>query len=537
MLVSLSSPLDDSMAGKRLGDFEIVRELGRGGMGVVYESVQTTLGRRVALKVLGTRLGLTAKALDRFRREAAAAARLHHTNIVPVYATGEECGIHFYAMELIDGTGLDVVIARSRTQTPASEPASWMVDLSSTAARARVESHTSSPGVKSATVSPEGGFDRIASMIADVADALHHAHENGVTHRDIKPSNLLLSSDGRLSIADFGLARMLEEPGMTTTGEFVGTPAYMSPEQVTAGYVPVDHRTDVYSLGATLYELLTLRPPFEAEGRDRLLAMLTQKEPASPRRLNPKVPPDLEAICLSCLDKDPDRRYASAKDLADDLRRYLNRFETLAKRAGPLCRLRNWLRPHPELATAGVVVLLALGAAGVFAWNAHRSEHRRLADKQRQDEALEAGRRNAALEKALLLALGGDLAGAERSIGEAEMLGAQAGDVRLMRGQIAFFRGDYTTATEHLEQAVRLEPQRAASRALLTSAYAEFGAFERYYESARSLKALTPVTYEDLLFTGTAESFESPERGLVAMDEAIRRRDSSVARALRARSR
>jgi serine/threonine protein kinase len=130
-------------------------------------------------------------------------------------------------------------------------------------------------------------------MAAAVAEALHHAHQQGVTHRDIKPSNLLLASDGRLSVTDFGLARMLEQPGMTVTGEFVGTPAYMSPEQVTAGRVPVDHRTDIYSLGATLYELLTLRPPFRADGRDRLLAMVIQKEPSAPRSIDPKVPRDL----------------------------------------------------------------------------------------------------------------------------------------------------------------------------------------------------------------------------------------------------
>src|SRR5436305_9777193 len=143
-------------------------------------------------------------------------------------------------------------------------------------------------------------------MIADVADALHHAHRNGVTHRDIKPSNLLLSSDGRLSVTDFGLARMLEQPGMTVTGEFVGTPAYMSPEQITAGRVPVDHRTDLYSLGATLFELLALQPPFSGSSRDQLLAQITQKEPPRPGKLKPNVPRDLETICLKCLEKDPD---------------------------------------------------------------------------------------------------------------------------------------------------------------------------------------------------------------------------------------
>jgi serine/threonine protein kinase len=533
----ITSPLDDSLAGRQIGDFEIVREIGRGGMGIVYEAVQTTLKRSVALKVLGTGLGLTPTAVDRFRREATAAAKLHHTNIVPVYATGEERGIHFYAMELIGGSGLDVVIRQLRERMPTRDAPALSADLTATAAYAPPDPFTNSSGVKSAASSSTDRFDRIATMIADVADALHHAHQNGVTHRDIKPSNLLLSSDGRLSITDFGLARMLEQPGMTMTGEFVGTPAYMSPEQVTAGRIPVDHRADIYSLGATLYELLTLRPPFVAEGRDRLLALLIQKEPASPRSVNPNVPRDLETICLKCLEKDPDRRYANAKELADDLRRYVSRFAIVAKRTGPLGRIRKWVRRNPALAGAAVAVLLALAAAGVFAWHAHQTEQRRLAEKQKQEEELQAGRRDAALEKALLLALGGDLAGAERSIGDAELLGASAGDVRLMRGQIAFYRGDSATAIEHLELAVKLQPQRAAALALLACACADFGAFERYYQLASELKALSPVTYEDYLFTGLAESFERPERGLAAMDEAIRRRDSSVARALRARSR
>src|SRR5262249_13010402 len=149
-------------------------------------------------------------------------------------------------------------------------------------------------------------FDAVARMIADVADALDYAHRQGVIHRDIKPSNLLLSPDGRLSVNDFGLARVLEQPALSTTGELVGTPAYMSPEQITAGRVPVDPRTDIYSLGATLYELLTLRPPFTGRSRDQVLAQIIQKGPPRPRRLKPNVPKDLETICLKCLEKDPE---------------------------------------------------------------------------------------------------------------------------------------------------------------------------------------------------------------------------------------
>src|SRR5262245_23691144 len=316
-------------------------------MGVVYEAVQTSLGRRVALKVLSPGLGLTPKVIDRFRREAAAAARLHHTNIVPVYATGEERGTHFYAMELIDGPSLDAVIRelcpapgtgpndKTRMAPPGGPPSTDSFEPGPATV-------TPPPTAISTVRSSAQRIDRAAAMIAEVADALHHAHRHGVTHRDIKPSNLLLSSDGRLSITDFGLARLLEQPGMTVSGEFLGTPAYMSPEQITTGRTPVDHRTDIYSLGATLYELLVLRPPFDADGRDRLLALVIQKEPVPLRKLDPTIPRDLETICLKCLEKDPDRRYASAKDLADDLRRFVNRFAIHAKRAGPLTRAKKW---------------------------------------------------------------------------------------------------------------------------------------------------------------------------------------------------
>jgi hypothetical protein len=249
---------------KTLGDFEIIREIGRGGMGVVYEASQRSLNRRVALKVLSSGLGLTTKAVTRFRREAEAAAKLHHTNIVPIYATGEEHGIHFYAMELIDGPSLDQVIRHMRdgdtgtssmqeldstidSPVPGALP-NWVSEsmayrpegAGSSSATAGKTSDTTGSGISSGTQY----FDHVASMIADVADALQHAHDEGVIHRDIKPSNLLLSADGRLSLNDFGLARILEQPGMTMSGEFVGSPLYMSPEQITAGRAPLDHRTD-----------------------------------------------------------------------------------------------------------------------------------------------------------------------------------------------------------------------------------------------------------------------------------------------------
>jgi serine/threonine protein kinase len=346
------------LVGRRLGDFDVIRELGRGGMGVVYEAMQVSLNRRVALKVLGVGLGLTPKAVGRFRREAESAAKLHHTNIVPVYATGQEGGFHFYAMELIDGPSLDRVIRDLASRALASRASDGTGDEHTGGSPVALTGPYVTPnaltpsGASSALGSDSGYFDAVARMVADVADALHHAHQNNVIHRDIKPSNLLLSPDGRLSVNDFGLARVLEQPGMTVTGEFVGTPAYMAPEQIAGGRVLVDHRCDAYSLGATLYELLTLRPPFAADSRDRLLAMVLQKEPTPPRSVNPRVPRDLETICLKCLNKDPDQRYATAKELADDLRRYVNRFAILARRVGPLGKLKKWVKRNPVLTVA-----------------------------------------------------------------------------------------------------------------------------------------------------------------------------------------
>jgi dienelactone hydrolase len=375
-------------AAEVVGDFEVIREIGRGGMGVVYEARQVSLNRPVALKVLGPGLGLTPHAVQRFHREAEAAARLHHTNIVPVYATGEHNGTHFYAMELIEGPSLNHVIRQLRqpattaARVGGSGPDSQSaIPHGSAPTGPYVEGHDtvamSAGGASSTQLSSDGQyFDTAARMIAEVADALEYAHRHGVIHRDIKPANLLLSPDGRLSVNDFGLARVLEQPGVTMTGEFVGTPAYMSPEQIAAGRTPIDHRTDIYSLGATLYELLTLRPPFAGERRDQLLAQILSKEPARPRKLNRKVPVDLETICLKCLEKDPDRRYQTAKALAEDLRRYLNRFAIAAKRVGPAGRLAKFVRRHKLATVAGVAILLLAAVAATGLGLYHRARGR-----------------------------------------------------------------------------------------------------------------------------------------------------------------
>jgi serine/threonine protein kinase len=547
------------LVGERLGDFEVVRELGRGGMGVVYEARQVSLGRRVALKVLSGGPGLTPKAVQRFHREAAAAAKLHHTNVVPVYTVGEQDGTHFYAMELIDGPSLDQVIRQLRQAggdvSAAGGPAR-PGGGSSGASDGETADHLAATGPyverapgpaayagpSSSSLGSGGGyFDAVARMIAGVADALEYAHRQGVVHRDIKPSNLLLSPEGRLSVNDFGLARVLEEPGMTQTGEFVGTPAYTSPEQIASGRIPLDHRTDIYSLGATLYELLTLRPPFTGSQRDEVLAQIVHKEPPPPRKVNRRVPVDLETICLKALEKDPDRRYPSAGELAEDLRRYVNRFAIAARRAGPVRRLVKLVRRHPAVAASLGCVLLAFCVAAAFAYRADRAEQRRLTEHReaeaRLGEERERARRTLLDEKvraAYLIAAGGDLKRTDEAVKEIETLGASTGQVRLLRGMVAYFRQDTEGAIGELEQAVKLLPESIAARALLAMAYADNGQEERQGQLSQEMERLSPSCPEDYLFRGYARESNEPGRGLADVDEGIRQRDSPLGRALRA---
>jgi serine/threonine protein kinase len=536
----MSSRTNDPLEEQRLGDFVIGREIGRGGMGVVYEALQTSLNRKVALKVLSSTVGLSTKAVQRFHREAEAAAKLHHTNIVPIYATGEEDGTHFYAMELIEGLSLDQVIHQLR-QAPADTPAAptGPVDGHADPAHAATTApqsegpgpSSSAMGLSSSSLSSGSGyFDTVARLIAEVADALDYAHGQGVIHRDIKPSNLLLSQAGRLSVNDFGLARMLEQPGMTITGEMVGTPRYMSPEQITAGRIPVDHRTDIYSLGTTLYELLTLQPPFGGEQRDQLLAQIIQKEPRPPRKVNPKVPVDLETICLKALDKDPDRRYQTAGQMADDLRRYVNRFAIRARRAGPVARFRKWVKRNPALTAALTAFLVCVVVAGGLAHWAHLAERRRLDEEARHEAELLEEKRRSALDKAVLAARLEDFNEARQAIGEAEKLGCSAGQIRMLQGQLELYEGHANEAIDHLTHATELLPDSVAAWSMLSVAYYDAGRNTECLRALGEATRRTPVTPEDYLFRGHAEVQLDPERALASLDVAMRQRPSLLAR-------
>jgi eukaryotic-like serine/threonine-protein kinase len=427
-LLRLSGEVAEPLAANPLGDYQIVREIGRGGMGIVYEAVQLSLGRRVALKVLPFAATFDAKHLQRFRQEAQAAAQLHHSNIVPVYGVGCERGIHFYAMQLIEGQSLDVVICQLREEAGMSpQETAWASAASAKGDRQSSESGSigqtgswepTTVDRPAATPQPsevdQAGttqrqlsahfstyrsgkepdlYRTIARSMAQAAEALEYAHQQGIVHRDIKPANLLIDFRGSVWITDFGLAHFHDAPGLTHTGDVVGTIRYMSPEQASGQRVVLDHRTDIYSLGATFYELLTLHPVFAGRSRHTLLSDVLSRDPRAPRVLDRRIPVELETIVLKSLSKNPSDRYASAQELADDLHRYLRDEPIRAKRPSLVEHIRKWSRRHPSVLAAAILVMfLTLVGSLISNWlitSANERTKAALTDAQLRAEEAE----------------------------------------------------------------------------------------------------------------------------------------------------
>ncbi len=476
---------------RQVGDYRVIREVGRGGMGVVYEAEQVSLGRRVALKILPGVVATDRKALERFRREARAAARLHHTNIVPVFEVGQDGEVVFYAMQFIQGQGLEVVIdelAQQRRgsghESPAPvaaearqpgpdrpgitesgpigkssngqasrpvrdhtealvaslrarevsrmarslvtgtfapeivepDPAGSANGISSSAVRASHPSTVeplSSPGSSAISAMLTGGgtpvsgfgspgrrlpfFRSVAQIGRQAAQGLAYAHARGITHRDIKPSNLLLDTAGVVWIADFGLAKA-DDDNLTATGDLLGTLRYMAPERFRG---EGDVRADVYALGLTLYELLTLRPAFQSSDRLRMIERIKNEEPASPRTVDSRVPRDLETIVLKAIDKDPERRYQTADAMAEDLRRFLDDEPVLARRTTALERYARWARHNPGVAVLGGVLTAVLVLATALSSIAAGNMSRLAAERGEAAQAAELARGQEAAQRAL----------------------------------------------------------------------------------------------------------------------------------------
>jgi serine/threonine protein kinase/TolB-like protein/Tfp pilus assembly protein PilF len=316
-----------------LGDYELLEEVGRGGQGVVFRARQKTLNRTVALKVISLGQWASKAHVKRFRREAEAAASLEHPGIVPIHEVGERDGSCYFCMKFIEGGQLDEVVRR--------EPMP---------------------------------IRRAVELIAKVARTVHYAHEHGILHRDIKPGNILLDAKGEPHLTDFGLARLVEsESTVTRTLEVLGTPSYMAPEQAVGNNAVIGSVTDVYGLGAVLYQLLTGQPPFAGGTTYETIRLLCDTEPRNPRILNPKVDRDLSTICLKCLEKDPKRRYLSALALAEDLERWLKHVPIQARRIGPLVRSRKWVRRNPSIAVMAAMLLALAVPLGVMVWKSEFS--------------------------------------------------------------------------------------------------------------------------------------------------------------------
>ncbi len=380
---------EDTETNRMLGDYRIVREAGRGGMGVVYEAQQVSLDRQVALKILPFAALANDQQLQRFKNEARAAATLQHPHIVPVYAVGCERGIHYYTMQYIEGPTLADVLTGLRSKQPA-DPHAQESDITRLLPRkadtpadgpdGRVEPHKaefeSEAGADTRreiqaefstrrSTSKASHYRTVARWGVEAAEALAYSHENGVLHRDIKPANLLIDRAGKIWITDFGLARLEKDASMTMTGDLIGTLRYMAPEQALAKRIPIDHRADVYSLGVTLYELLTLRPAFDGRDREQLLRQVAFAEPPPLRKIEPSIPTELETIVLKAMGKSPEDRYASAQEFADDLARFLHNEPILARPPSPAERLIKWGRRNQFVVVAATIMLMAITIASV----------------------------------------------------------------------------------------------------------------------------------------------------------------------------
>ncbi len=523
--------------GSQLADFQVVSELGRGGMGIVYRAQQVSLGRQVALKVLPHLARHGRAAIERFRQEAQAAARINHANVVPVYAQGEHEGHYYYAMKLVRGEDVAAVI-RSNPQLLSSAHASissktsggfsWHQGDSSSVAGSSVgkpaygstgatetsESHGDTASVDNAGRTESfrslADYRHIAGLLAGVAEGLAHAHAEGVVHRDIKPHNLILSEDNRIYITDFGLARLADQPHLTISGEVMGTPSYLSPEQARGETSAVDHRSDIYSLGVTLYEIITGRRPFEGESREQIIRAVCDVEPKRPRQIVPGLPRDLETICLRSIRKDARERYASAEAQAEDLRRFAGGRPILSRRVGVIERAGKWVRRHKAMASAFALTMGLVVVSTGWALSAASARHQEALDliQGAYQQLAQVNYR--------------DVAAVADDVAAAVELGAAEEDLRLVRALMAIGTGDAGAAVASLDQRLVEVPTDAEAAYLRSWALWRNRSFEASRAAiAEADAAGGPPSAEAWLFRGLAMHRDNAPEAIVSYQNSV----------------
>ena len=537
--VSIDSSRSTEVSGTVIGPYKLLQPVGEGGMGTVYMAQQTEpVKRAVALKIIKAGTD-TRQVIARFEAERQALALMDHPNIAKVFDAGTtDLGQPYFVMELVKGVSITRYCDEHRL-TP----------------RQRLE------------------------LVIPVCQAVQHAHQKGIIHRDLKPSNVLIAPyDGRpvVKVIDFGVAkatgqRLTEKTLFTDFGAVVGTLEYMSPEQAELNNQDIDTRSDIYSLGVLLYELLAGTTPLDrkrlkeaafiellrvireveppkpstrlSNSKDSLPTISAQRQ-TEPAKLTKLVRGELDWIVMKALEKDRNRRYETAIGLASDIQRYLRDEPVTACLPSMPYRLRKFARRHKaavSMVSLAAIALIALGVAGLLAYRNRLIVERHQAELKSHEQRLLAEKRQYALEKALIAAMSGDFEDAEKSIGDAELLGASTGQVRMLRGHVAFHRGDEAKAIQHLEQAAHLipvgEPGAVAARAMLAITYLQSFEFSRFLALSSELDPLAPITPDDFLFKGLLETWLNPDRGLQMLDEGIRRHDSVLARATRLEAR
>ncbi len=405
----------DSLKGKHLDEFLITREIGRGSMGVVFEAVQESLNRRVAIKALPPSINLPEKSIRRFLREAESVARLQHENIVQIYAIGQKGSLYYYAMQYIEGRSLDEIV---KAESPLP-------------------------------------FDRIARLMLQAAVAMEFAHRHEIIHRDIKPGNILVTKEDKVVITDFGLARKERGATLTESGALVGTPLYMSPEQVQAKKGGVGRSTDIYSLGVTLYELLTGEPPFQGENTQEILNKILEEEPRPARKIRTDAPWELDVIAMKAMEKEERHRFATAGDMATDMKRYLDGEPILARPSGTITRLIKKVRKHRVISSMAAVASVLLLTIMAYSLSVTRQM------KQTQTDV--GIQKNVAAYETLLnegrtFLRDGSTNKAMEKFQQAVVLIPGRADGHMLLGQALDRKGDEEAALAELDKAVAADP-------------------------------------------------------------------------------